>query len=73
VYMVYPEVFPIITAMLEYGLRSIVQDRSQEKPVESHSSSPALKPQRNSSPMKPDREGGKTRNSSGKTDLFYFK
>ena len=66
VYMVYPEVFPIITAMLEYGLRAIVQDRGQEKLADSHGSSPALKPQRNGSPMKLDREGGKMRNSLGK-------
>jgi len=72
VYVVYPEVFPIITSMLEHGLRSIVQDRGQEKSIDSHGSSPALKPQRNGSPMKLDRDGGKTRNSSGENDLFYF-
>jgi beige protein homolog 1 len=73
VHVVYPEVFSIITSMLEHGLRSIVQDRGQEKPLDSHGSSPALKPQRNGSPMKPDREGGKTRNSSCKTNLLYSK
>lgn len=71
--VVYPEVFPIIAAMLEHGLRAIVQDRSQEKLLDSHSSSPALKPQRNGSPMKPDRDGGKTRNSSGKRNFYCFR
>jgi len=72
VYVVYPEVFPIITAMLENGLRAIVQDRGHVKSTDSHGSSPALKPQRNGSPMKLDREGGKTRNSQGKINLYHL-
>ena len=72
VYAMYPEVFPIITAMLEHGLRSIVQDRGQEKSTDSHGSSPSLKPQRNGSPMKPDRESGKAKNSSSKTNFHLL-
>jgi len=59
-----PEAFSIITAMLEHGLRSIVQERGQESRPEPESPSPALRTQSNGDPKKLA-EVGKTRSSSG--------
>lgn len=66
VYVVYPEAFTIITAMLEQGLRSLVQDRGQESKQDPESPSPALTIQSNGSPKKLA-ESGKTRTSSSGT------
>ena len=52
VYIVYPEVFPVIAAMLEHGLRSIVQTGGQELRSEPASPSPALRTQSNGSSKK---------------------
>lgn len=63
VYVVYPEAFTLIIAMLEHGLRSIVQTGGQESRPDLESPSPALKTQSNGSPKKLA-EAGKTRSSS---------
>ena len=60
----YPEAFSIITAMLEHGLRSIVQERGrQESKADPESPSPALRSQSNGDPKKLS-ETGKTKSSS---------
>lgn len=65
VYVVYPEAFTIVTAMLEHGLRSLVQDRGQEAKAEPESPSPALKVQSNGSPRKLAESGKRRTSSSG--------
>jgi len=67
----YPEAFSIITAMLEHGLRSIVQERGQESKAEPESPSPALRTQSNGDPKKLSETGKTKSSSSGKPPLQY--